>query len=65
MIEYNALKEEYDNGVKNALNFVIEELNKLVGYYEQPQDQFEMGFRQGIYRAKMKVEEILKKYKEE
>lgn len=49
---------------KYTVQYIIEELDKLVGYYEQPQDQFEMGFRQGIYRAKMKVEEILKKYKE-
>ena len=47
-----------------AFQYIIEELDKLVGYYEQPQDRFEMGFRQGIYRAKMKVEELLKRYKE-
>ena len=63
-----ALNNEYNNGIKigieEPLKLVITNLDELVGYYEQPQDRFEMGFRQGIYRAKMRVEEILKEYKE-
>ena len=60
----DSINDNIERSIINTYEFVIKELDKIVGYYEQPQDQFEMGFRQGIYRAKMKVEELLKRYKE-
>ena len=52
-------------GKYKQAEYTLNELNSLVNYYEQPQDKFEMGFRQGLYRAKIWAEEEFKKRKEE
>lgn len=64
----NALENQYKNGmhdgIEDTLQYVITHIDELINYYEQPQDKFEMGFRQGIYRTKMLVENMLKDFKE-
>lgn len=60
----NEYKNGMYDGIEDTLQYVITHIDELINYYEQPQDKFEMGFRQGIYRTKMLVEDMLKEFKE-